>query len=307
MRFRLCKRIVVGVANDVMNNNILLFAAALSYYFVLAFFPALVALGAFVAYLPIPNLLSTIITTMARVAPPESMELIRRSAADVLSPSRGALLSAGLVGTLWTCSSGFSAAIDALNVAYDVSETRPIWKTRLLALGLTFVFGILVTVAFAFMIVGPRFGEFLAATFGLTHAFALIWPILRYVLSVIFVVVALEALYLLAPNLRQRLTAPLPGAILAVIGWIFLSDALSFYFRSFAHLNRTYGVLGGGVALLSWLYWTAFLILLGAELNSEILHQQDRSQALEQLHAGTVKPVAKAKATRPAQPRAPLQ
>ena len=114
MRLRVCKRIVVGVTKDVVNNNILLFAAALSYYFVLAFFPALVALAALVAYLPIPNLLNAIITVMARVAPPESMALILRTANDVLSPSRGALLSAGLVGTLWTCSSGFSAAIEAL-------------------------------------------------------------------------------------------------------------------------------------------------------------------------------------------------
>jgi membrane protein len=302
MRFRQCKRIIVGVANDVMNNNILSFAAALSYYFVLAFFPALIALAAFVAYLPIPNLLNTLIAAMARVAPPESMDFIRSTAADVLSPSRRALLSAGLVGTLWTCSSGFSAAIDALNVAYDVPETRPFWKTRWLALELTFLVGTLVTVAFAFIIVGPRFGELLSAYFGLAHAFAAFWPVLRYLLAVIFMVVAVEALYFIAPNLQQRFRSTLPGAILAVMGWLLLSDALSLYFGTFAHLNRTYGALGGGIALLIWLYWGAFLILLGAELNSEILHQRS-----ERRQPSPIKLKPSAEEVQPAEPRAPLQ
>jgi len=275
MRLRQCKQVIVGVANDVMNNNILSFAAALSYYFVLAFFPALIALAAFVAYLPIPHLFDSIIAAMARVAPPESMDLVRRSVADVLSPSRGALLSAGLVGTLWTCSSGFSAAIDALNVAYDVTETRPFWKTRLLTLELTLLIGTLVTVAFACLIVGSHIDEFLAAHFVVAHPLTLLWPGLRYLLIVTFIVIAVEALYLIAPNVKQHFTSSLPGGILVVIGWIFLSDGLSFYFRNFAHLNRTYGVLGGGIALLIWLYWVAFLVLLGAELNSEILHQRE--------------------------------
>jgi membrane protein len=291
MRLRL-KRVITGTVNDLMTNHIPSFAAALSYYFVLAFFPALIALAALVGYLPIPNLFETIISTMARVTPPESMGLIRRIVADVISPNKGALLSFGLFGVLWTCSSGFSAMIEALNVAYDVPETRSWWRTRVLALELSFVIGSLVTFAFAFMIVGPRFGEFLARQLHLTWAFALIWPVLRYVLAVSFIVVAVEGLYYLAPNLKQSFTSLLPGAVLAVVGWILLSDALSLYFRKFAHLNKTYGVLGGGVALLTWLYWSGFLILLGAEVNSEIIQARgDGTLAPKQPPPSKVKPV----------------
>jgi len=233
---------------------------------------------------------------MARVTPPESMDLARRAIADILSPSRGALLSAGLAGTLWTCSSGFSAAIDALNVAYDVTETRPFWKTRLLALELTLLIGTLVTVAFACVIVGSHFDVLLAARFGLFHPLAFFWPVLRNLLVVTFIVIAVEALYLIAPNLKQRFTSSLPGAILAVIGWILLSDALSFYFRNFAHLNRTFGVLGSGIAMLIWLYWVAFLVLLGAELNSEILHQREEGPVIyKQSAPSNVQPPTAAK------------
>lgn len=292
MALQRMKRVIVGTVQDIANNHIFSFAASLSYYFVMAFFPALIALAAIVAYLPIPNLFNTIISTIARVVPPESMGLIRYVVSDVITPSRGALLSFGLVGTLWTCSSGFAEIIEALNVAYDIPETRSLWKTRLLAFELIFITGTLVTLAFAFMIVGPRFGEFLARYLGLSWAFAMIWPVLRYVLAVSFTIVAVVQLYLVAPNLKQRFASCLPGAVVAVVGWILLSDALSLYFRAFAHLNKTYGVLGGGVALLTWLYWSGFLILLGAELNSEIIQQRgDGTLVLKQPPPLKVKPI----------------
>lgn len=291
------RRIAVGTANDLADNHIFSFAAGLSYYFVMAFFPALIALSAIVAYLPIPDLFNTIISTMARVVPLESMGLIRHIAGDVISPSRGAFLSAGLLGTLWTCSSGFAAIIEALNVAYGVPETRPWWRTRLLAFELTFVVGTLVTMAFAFMIVGPEFGAFLAGRVGLSWVFALIWPVLRYILVVTFIVIAVEGLYFRAPNLRQKFASSLPGAIMAVVGWILLSGSLSLYFRNFAHLNRTYGVLGGGIALLVWLYWSGFLILLGAQVNSELIQMRgDGSLQLKHPRPPKVKPMLAATA-----------
>lgn len=310
MRLLSIRRVITGVVNDVANNHIVSFAAALSYYFVMAFFPALIALAAIVGYLPIPNLFDTIIGTIARIAPPESMGLIRRIVADVISPNKGALLSFGLLGTLWTCSSGFSAMIEALNVAYDVPETRSIWKTRLLAIELTFVVGTLVTVAFASMIVGPEFGAFLATRLGLSWEFAVVWPVIRYVLAVSLTVVAVEGLYFIAPNVKQRFTSSLAGAILAVVGWILLSDALSLYFRKFANLNRTYGVLGGGVALLTWLYWSGFLILLGAELNSEIIQQRgDGALSLKHPPPPRVRPVpaTSADAAQPVEPHSSVK
>ena len=270
MRLGQWKRVIVNVASDVNQNHIFAFAAALSYYFVLAFLPALIALATIVGYLPIPDLFNTIVEAMAQVVPPESMGLVQIVAADVTSRNHAALLSFGLLGSLWTCSSGFAVMIEALNVAYNVPETRSGLKTRLLAFELTFLIGILVTIAFTFIIVGPHFGNFLAAHLRLSRLFAFLWPLLRHVFAAILIVLAVEGLYFLAPNVKQRF-ASLPGAIFSVVGWILLSDGLSLYFQKFAHLNKTYGALGGGIALLVWLYWSSFVILLGAQLNSEIL------------------------------------
>jgi membrane protein len=265
---------VVGTVQDLMRNHTLAFAAALSYYFVMAFFPALIALAAIIAYLPIPDLFNTIVSTLSRVMPPESMGLVRKIVSQIITPNRGALLSFGLAGTLWSASGGFASMIEALNVAYDIPETRPMWRTRLIALELTFEVGTLILIAFTVMILGPGFGQYLASHLGLSWVFAMVWPYLRYTLAVAFIVLAIEGLYFIAPNLKQRFRDTLPGAIVAVVGWILLSAGLSFYIHHFAKLNKTYGVLGGGIALLIWMYWSSFAILVGAELNSEIIQQR---------------------------------
>src|SRR5207249_4586166 len=127
---------IVRTYDDVKRNQTMQMAAALSYYSVLSLFPALILLSAVVAYLPVPDLFNQTLAMMARFLPPDTMGLVRRVLADVISPNRGTFLSFGILGTLWAASGGFSAAIEALNIAYDVQDDRPFWKTRPLAIGL---------------------------------------------------------------------------------------------------------------------------------------------------------------------------
>ena len=255
---------------DVFRNHTLQMAAALSYYFVLSLFPALIFLSAVVAFLPLPDLFNQTLAVMARFLPPDSMGLVRRVLSDVITPNRGTFLSFGILGTLWAASGGFSAAIEALNIAYDVQDDRPFWKTRPLAVGLAIVTGALMLVALSVMIVGPRFGEWLASRVHLSYVFVLLWPYIHWCLAIGFTILAVEALYFLAPNVKQRFLATLPGAILAVGCWIALSYLLGLYFRHFANFNKTYGTLGAAIALMTWLYWTGFAMLVGAELNAEL-------------------------------------
>lgn len=255
---------------DVVRNHTLQMAAALSYYFVLSLFPSLIFLSAVVAYLPVPNLFEEALGMMARFLPADSMGLVRRVLADVITPNRGAFLSFGIIGTLWTASGGFAAAIEALNIAYDVQDDRPFWKTRPLAMLLALITGFLLLLALSVMIVGPRFGQWLAIRVNLSSVFVLLWPYIHWSIAIGFTVLAVEALYFLAPNVKQRFLATLPGAILAVGCWLALSYLLGMYFRHFANFNKTYGTMGAAIALMTWLYWTGFAMLLGAELNAEL-------------------------------------
>ena len=270
MRIGLVKTALTRTYTDIGRNHTMQMAAALSYYFVLSLFPALIFLSAVVAFLPVPDLFGQALGMMGRFIPPDSMGLVRRVLADVITPNRSAFLSFGILGTLWAASGGFSAAIEALNVAYDVSDDRPFWKTRPLAIALAFIIGGLLLLALAVMIVGPRFGMWLASRVHLSSLWVFVWPYIHWSVAVGFTVLAVEALYFLAPNVKQRFLATLPGAVVAVGSWVALSYLLGLYFRHFANFNKTYGTLGAAVALMVWLYWTGFAMLVGAELNSEL-------------------------------------
>ena len=169
---------------DVVENHTMQMAAALSYYFVLSLFPALIFLSAIVAYLPVPDLFNQTLALMARFLPADTMGLVRRVLADVVSPNKGTFLSFGILGTLWAASGGFSAAIEALNIAYDVKDDRPFWKTRPLAVGLAFITGALLLVALGVMIVGPEFGGWLAARVHLSAVFVLLWPYIHWTIAI---------------------------------------------------------------------------------------------------------------------------
>src|SRR5580692_4980817 len=277
------KHALAGTCGDVLRNHTLQMAAALSYYFVLSLFPSLIVLSAIVAYLPVPNLFDQALSMMTRFLPPDSMGLVRKVLSDVITPNRGTFLSFGILGTLWTASGGFAAAIEALNIAYDVQDDRPFWKTRPLAVGLALVTGALMLIALSVMIVGPSFGEWLTGRVGLSYLFVLLWPYIHWSIAIGFTIFAVEALYFLAPNVKQRFLATVPGAILAVGCWLALSYLLGLYFRHFANFNKTYGTLGAAIALMVWLYWIGIAMLVGAELNCE-LAKISRKGKIEQRH-----------------------
>src|ERR1041385_892953 len=174
--FRRVQNELTRTYRDVLRNHTTQMAAALSYYFVLSLFPALVFLSAVVAFLPVPDLFGQSLSVLGRFLPPDSMGLVRRVLADVITPNKGTFLSFGILGTLWAASGGFSAAIEALNIAYDVEDDRPFWKTRPLAVALAIVTGALLLTALSVMIVGPRFGEWLAGRVHLSSVFVVLWP-----------------------------------------------------------------------------------------------------------------------------------
>jgi membrane protein len=262
----------------VSTKHTLQMAAALSYYFVISLFPAFLLISAIVAYLPGAKPFDQVLSLMTGFVPHDSLELLRKVLATVITPNRSTLLSFGVLGTLWTASGGFAAAIEALDIAYEVEEARPFWVTRPLAVGLTLLVGALLLVALGVMIVGPQFGAWLASRTSLSWLYAAAWPYIHWIVAVLFTVLAVESLYFLAPNVKQRFWATLPGAVLAVGCWIGLSYGLGIYFRSFANFNKTYGTMGAVIALMVWLYWTSFFMLVGAELNCQLSKETSKGK-----------------------------
>src|ERR1700751_1126130 len=136
---------------DILGHHTLQVSAALSYYFILAVFPGLIFLSAVMGTVPLPNLFGDVLVLMSRLLPPDTMNIILSVLADVLSTNRKTWLSVGMLGIIWVTSAAFDATIEALDIAYDVKEDRPFWKTRLLAIALGVISGGLLVAALAVM------------------------------------------------------------------------------------------------------------------------------------------------------------
>jgi membrane protein len=263
------KNAAVNVVRDMEKNHTMAFAAALAYYFVLALFPFLIFLSAVVAHLPLPDFFGQAMELIAQVVPAASMDSLRNLMKDTILSTHGRLLTFGILLTLWSASSGFTALIDALNTAYGVSETRRYWKTRTLAISLTFLVGCLLVTALGLLLVGPRLSERLTVAVGM----GTLWLCVRWAVAIACTVCAVELLYFVAPNVKQRFMSTLPGALIAVGGWIGLSYLLGIYFQDFSAYSKGYGSLGVALAFSIWLYWTGFIVLFGAQFNAELLRE----------------------------------
>jgi len=289
------KEVTLAVYREVKRTRVFNVAAGLSYYFLLSLFPLLILLATLLGDLPIPNLFNQAMDLASRFVPSEAMGLVRKILESVLAPSRKGLLSLGVLGTLWAASGGFSSMIDALDIAYDSKTSRPMLKQRLLAVALTFMTGGLMALAMLLTLVGNRAGHFLGNLFHLSYAFDVAWPFIRWGIIVSCIVLSMEILYFFGPNVKQRFKHTLPGALVGTVLWILISEAVSVYISHFANYNKTYGTIGAVIALMFWLYVSSIAILVGAELNSELLKAEGKKlQGQQRLAPGEVAPMPKA-------------
>jgi membrane protein len=266
-------------------DDSLTYAAALAFFFLLSIFPLLIFLASALAYVPVPNLFTQIVQLMSLVIPNPAMGRIRTILAQILQTNAG-LLSFGIVATVWIASSGFSALIGVLDRVFEVRQRRPYWKQSLLAVGLTMLIGVMVVVALLAGVLGPFLGSLLPKVLGVHSLFVILWPYLRWTCVVLFLILSLQIMYLVAPSHHQPFFSQMPGAALAISLWIGVSFLLNLYLAHFGNYNRVYGTLGAVIALLMWFYVTALAVLLGAELNAELIRRR-LSNAVPNLEAAT--------------------
>jgi membrane protein len=245
-------------------------AAALSYYFLFALFPALLFLTALVGLVSGPTLMDQVMAYVDRAAPREAASLIRRTLGEIGASASGGLLSIGVLAALWSSSSGMASVMAALNVAYDVEDRRPWWKRRLLALGLTAGFAGFALTGVLLLVFGGRIGEMIAGAVGLGTVFAVVWHVGRWIVAAFLVMLAIALVYDLAPAAGRTWRWLTPGSVFAIGGWLLASQGLGVYVRYFGNFSATYGSIGAVILLMLWLYLTSVVLLVGAQIDSEI-------------------------------------
>ena len=259
-------------------DNITDWAAALTYYGVLALFPALIALVSILGLIG-SSATDPLIENLGTVAPGPAKEILT-STIKGLASSQGAAGFAfviGLVLALSSASSYVSAFTRASNSIYDVEEGRPVWKLKPQQIGIVLVLIVLlVVIAVAVTVSGPLAKE-VGKLVGVGDTAVLIWDIAKIPVILAAVSFRFAFLYWAAPNVKQPgFKFVSPGGVVALVIWIIASLLFALYVANFASYNKTYGSLGGVIAFLTWLWITNIAILFGAEFNAELQRSQQR-------------------------------
>ncbi len=255
------------------------YGAALALRALLALFPFLIFLAALLGYLGAPGLFAWLREQASYVVPGQGMEVVDTVLSD-LQTARGGLMSFGILLAIYSASIAVAATMNALNVAYDVNERRPVWKRYVVAIIYTIGLAALLMAAALFMAVGPDQLRWLAAYVGLGELVIAAWALLRWPVAVVLLMLALALVYWAAPNVKLPFRLISPGAVLAVAVWIGASLLFGFYVQNFARYDATYGSIGAVVVLLFYFYLSAAVMLFGAEFNAVI--ERESGQVIEQ-------------------------
>jgi membrane protein len=247
------------------------FAGNLTYSAIFAIFPFLVFVVSLLGLFHATGLVNTMIDRAATTMPHDAVTTLRSISAGVTKTHQTGAFTIGaiiaMVGALWGVSGGFRAVMEAMNVMYEVKETRPFWQVYLMSIVLALVVAALMIGALVLVVAGPALGGAVAGYLGMGTVFQVVWSIVQWPVLLVFVLLAFAIIYYFAPNVKQRFAFLSPGAISALVLWLAFSLVFSWYVNAFATYNKTYGTLAGVAIFLLYLYYSAFIVLLGAEIN----------------------------------------
>ncbi len=265
--------IAIRVWEAADRNDVFGLSAQLSYYFICALFPFLLFLTTMLGFLAHTGneVYENLMSYARQVLPFTAYDLVVNTLAQVHADAGGAKLSFGILASVWAASSGMSATMQGLNRSYEIKETRPWWKVKLVSIGLTLSLSGFLVVATVLVLYGTRIAEFIADYFGLQAYFTATWKLLQWPVALLFLLIGISLLYRFAPAAKGlRWTLVCPGALLAMGLWLAVSLGFRVYLQYFNSYNATYGSLGAVIVLLLWFYLSGAAILFGAEFNNEL-------------------------------------
>ena len=253
-------------------DNLSDWAAALTYYGVLALFPALIVLVSILGLVG-SSATQPLLDNVGKLAPGPAKEILT-SAVQNLQKSRGGagiVFIVGLGAALWSASGYVAAFMRASNAIYDVQEGRPIWKTLPLRVSMTLVLVVLLAISALAVVLTGGLAKAVGDVIGVGSTAVTAWDIAKWPVLLLIVSFMFALLFWASPNAKQPGFRWLsPGGLLAVILWVIASAAFAFYVANFGSYNKTYGALAGVVVFLVWLWISNIAVLLGAELNAEL-------------------------------------
>jgi membrane protein len=264
------------VYGKIQNDRVLALAASMVFYSLVALFPAIAAGVSCYALFSDAGTIARHLSILSDVVPAGAIGILGDEITRIAAKSDGRLTFGFLLGlaiALWSANAGMKATFDALNIIYDEREKRSIVRLNLVSLLFT-----VCAIAGALLAVGAVVVFPLAlASFGLSSVDAPLIAYLRWPLMFVLLLLAIAVLYRYGPSRRRAQWRWLSvGSVFAAVAWLAASSLFSWYLADFANYNATYGALGAVIGLMMWMWLSAIVVLIGAELNSEIEHQTAR-------------------------------
>lgn len=250
------------------DDDITALAAQLAYSLLISFFPFLIFLMTLIGFSSIES--KDVLAGLSRLIPSSVLELIRNTVIEVVDTRNHNLLSFSLILTIWIASSGFRAVIKGLNKAYDEPERRSFIKLELIAILCTIALNIIIFLTLALLVLGEVIGYNTGVLLGYPEQFKKAWDVFRYILITCTMIFVFAAMYRYTPSKKLTWKEVFPGAIFATFGWFVVSILFSFYVNNFGKYSTIYGSIGVIIILLTWLYMTSIIILMGGEINAAI-------------------------------------
>ncbi len=255
----------------IVNGAITTRASAVAFSFFLATVPLLIFMFTLIPYLPLDNFQDQLLDLVKRIMPLHAYQTVEATLIEVVNTKSSGLLSFGFLAAAFFSHNGVSALIDAFNATFHTIETRTFIEQHLIALLLTFLLPLVVVIGIALLF----FGEYLLNILGSwgvlqSKLIFIIAMIIKWLLAVVIFYIGISLVYYLAPSRRDKFSFFSPGALLATVLIIITSFVFSYYVNHFGQYNKFYGSLGGLIAFQLWLYFNAFGLILGFDLNASI-------------------------------------
>jgi len=280
------KKLAKRIADNAVTDR----AATLAYYFIFALFPFLFTLVTLAAYLPVKNAIAEMMARIDPLMPEEAMGIIDAQLHSLATQQRPRLLTFGLFLALWSASRGVDALRTALNLSYDVKESRPWWKVQVLAVVVTIATSLLMLVSIAGLALGSSAGLWLAARLHVDQFWALLWAWLRWPITAGGVMLVLALLYYFLPDVKQEWRYVTPGSVIGTLLWLLMTWGFSVYAENVGSYDKTYGAIGGMIVLMTWFYISGFVFILGGEVNALLEHASAEGKAKGARAAGEAPP-----------------
>ncbi|MEO5815363.1 MAG: YihY/virulence factor BrkB family protein [Gemmatimonadaceae bacterium] len=257
---------------EIKEDRILSLSAETAYYFFFSLFPLLLFLTPLLGLVGNgQELMEALLQRLSTTIPADALSLLRRTLTEIITTSGGVgIMSVGALLAGWSGSAIFGTLMDALNVAYDVSETRPRWKRIALRLACLFLAGAIVFAATLVFLDGGTIALFIGRTLGLSVLGTTALNVVQTFIALLLIIALCVTLFKLLPNVQQRWSHVIIASVVTTALWLLATLLFRVYVQNFGAFNKTYGTIGGVIALLSWMYYTMLVLLAGGEFASEL-------------------------------------